>query len=147
MTPFSYIKYFLKAILGHSVIFAGIFALAVLGFSVFDGVRLGLRAMGASWWLLLILPTVAIIAAVRWEHHWLPDEELRKRWARSLVLGSLAVALLLSWLMPSAPPPTRETGAPPASRVVASAESNPKPATEPATARAPRPRLVGPRSR
>jgi hypothetical protein len=145
--PLSYLKYFFKAILGHSIIFAAIFALAVLGFSVFDWVRLGLRAMGAAWWVLLLLPTIAIIAAVRWEPHWFPDEELRKRWARSLVLGSLAVALLSSWFMPSVPPVAAASPTTPARSVVSPGGESTSPALEPAAASAPVRRPVGPRSR
>lgn len=145
MGPLSYLKYLLKALLGHSVIFAAIFALAVLGFSVFDWVRLGLRAMGASWWVLFILPTIAIIAAVRWEPHWLPDEELRKRWARGLVLGSLAVAFLSARFMPSAPPPEPDPVPPPA-RVAGPGADRSTP-DEPAAASSTRSRPIGPRSR
>lgn len=90
--------------------FAVLFSLAVAGFSVLGWVKSGLRAAGASWLVLLILPTLLIAILARKENEWIPDPQIRRRWARTLIFASLIAALGTRLLFP--PPPAPETDAP-----------------------------------
>ena len=95
---------------GQSVTFAALFALGLLGVSVLHVLRRMLHAMHAPWYLWLLLPFVIVSAAARWETRLLPDEDKRRRLARWLVFGSIALALLIAKL---APAPQSETTQPP----------------------------------
>lgn len=94
---------------GQSVTFAALFALGMLGFSVLHALRRMLHAMHAPWYLWLLLPFVIVSAASRWETRLLPDEAQRKRWARGLVFGSVALALLIAKFAPTPEPENRQT--------------------------------------
>jgi 4-hydroxybenzoate polyprenyltransferase len=85
-----------RAMRGQSVTFAALFALGTLGVSVLHVLRRVLHAMHAPWYLWLLLPFVIVSVAARWETRLLPDEAQRKRWARGLIFGSLALALLIA---------------------------------------------------
>lgn len=103
MTPVS-ILWFWRGLKGHSITFAALFASVVLGASIAGGLRHLLSALGVHWLYVLILPTVLFAWTSRREALWLPDERKRRLVARSLLLGSLALALLFAWLRPAPPP-------------------------------------------
>jgi len=110
VNPFSALSWIWKALRGHSVTFAALFALAVAGVSVLGWVKAGLRAAGASWFMLLIIPTVLIAVLAKKETDWIPEQEVRRRWARSLVFASLLAAIATRLIFP--PPPAPESTAP-----------------------------------
>lgn len=97
-----------KALLGKSVIFAGLFALTLMGLSVLGWLRWALASLGVHWLALLVVPSLLIMAAVRKEKEWWPDEAERKKWARGLVFGSLIAAVLAAFLFPAPPQPVEE---------------------------------------
>lgn len=101
MNPISAVTWSVRALRGHSITFAGLFASAVLGLSVVAGFRHLLSRLGAPWYLLLILPFVAVGYVARKEAEWLPDLAQRRRWARRLLWGSIVLALLLALLRPA----------------------------------------------
>lgn len=94
-----------RALRGHSVTFAALFAFSVLGISAVHVLRQALGALGAPWLLLLILPIVLVSTVARRESEWMPDEEQRKRWSRRLVFGAIALSALLALLAPKPTPP------------------------------------------
>ncbi len=105
MNPLSFFSWMWKALLGRSVVFAGLFALTLMGLSVLGWVKWGLSSMGVHWLALLIVPSLLIAAAARKEKEWIPDEAERKKWARGLVFGSLIAAVLAAFLFPKPPSP------------------------------------------
>lgn len=107
MDRFSLVPWIWRALRGHSVTFAALFALSILGVSVIGGFRHLLRELGLPWIFLLIIPAVVIAVVARKEKTWLPDPEKRRRWARGLVLGSIAAAMVIAKLTPERPAPAR----------------------------------------
>jgi hypothetical protein len=61
---------------------------------------------------LLVGPTLALALLVRKEPEWIPDEQVRRRWAQGLVVGSVLAALLASFRLEAAPEPARSPEAP-----------------------------------
>lgn len=112
MNPFSAISWIWKALRGRSVTFAVLFALTLAGFSVLGWIKAGLSAAGASWLVLLVFPTILLMILARKETDWIPDEDVRRRWARGLIFGSLFAALATSLLLPSPPEPENPARAP-----------------------------------
>lgn len=47
---------------------------------------------------MIILPVVLFGLLAKWEEQWVPDERKRKLWARSLIAGSIVVAILIAGL-------------------------------------------------
>lgn len=112
MNPFSFFTWMWKALLGRSVIFAGLFALTMMGLSVLGWLKWGLKAVGVPWLLLLVVPSVVLMWAAKREKEWWPDEAERKKWARGLVFGSLIATVLAAFLFPAPPRPAAERPAP-----------------------------------
>jgi hypothetical protein len=48
------------------------------------------------WVFALVLPGLLFSWLAKREEKWLPDEAVRKRWARGLILGSLALAIVIA---------------------------------------------------
>ncbi len=113
MNPWSGTSWLWRAWRRHSVTFAALFALSVLGISVLGTLRHLLYRLGAPWYLLLIAPFLLLALLSRKEVEWIPDPEDRRIWARRLVLGSLGLMLLLAWFAPRKPPPTAPEPRPP----------------------------------
>jgi phosphotransferase system glucose/maltose/N-acetylglucosamine-specific IIC component len=95
------VLWFWRGLKGHSVTFAALFASLVLGLSISGGVYRLLTALGVHWLYVLILPTVLFSWTNRREPQWLPDVRTRRLIARSLLLGSLALAVAIAWLRPA----------------------------------------------
>lgn len=104
MNPLSAVTWSWRALRGHSVTFAGLFACGVLGISVMTTFRAVLRRLDAPWqaWLLLPMAVVALLA--KKETEWWPDPEVRKAWARRIFFGSIVAAILLAIMRPEPPP-------------------------------------------
>lgn len=103
-----------KALRGHSVTFAVMMACALLGVSVLRALRQGLGALHVPWLATLLLPAMLIGLLAKKERTWIPDEGKRKRWARSIVGGSVVLAIVIALLTPDpvAAPRNDETSSP-----------------------------------
>lgn len=104
MNPVSGVSWLWRAWRGESVTFAALFASSVLGLSVLGALRHGLSRIGLPWYVWLVVPFFAVSFLARKEKEWIRDETVRKKWARWLVLGSIAGAVLIAWLTPARPP-------------------------------------------
>lgn len=103
VNPVSVAAWSWRAMRGHSVIFASLFASAVLGLSVISGFRYVLTRLGAPWYAWLLVPIVVVGYCAKKEHEWIPEPERRRIWARRIVFGSIVLSLLIAWATPSAP--------------------------------------------
>ena len=92
--------WFWRGLKGHSVTFAALFASLLLGVSIADGVRHLLSMLGVHWLYVLILPAVLFGWMAKREPQWFGDEPKRRRIARSLLVGSIVLAVLIAWLRP-----------------------------------------------
>ncbi len=110
MNPISAATWFWKALRGNSVTFAVLLACALLGVSVLRLVKEGLYAVGTPWWLVLIIPSVLIGVLAKKEAVWIPDEGLRRRWARGLVIGSVVLSVLMAFFKPTPASPPADQG-------------------------------------
>lgn len=108
MNPVSGVSWVWRAWRGRSVTFAALFATSLLGVSVLGVLRQGLSRIGVPWWGWLIAPFFVVSFLAKKEAVWIPDEAVRRKWARWLVLGSIAIALVIAWFAPK--PPPVETG-------------------------------------
>lgn len=89
-----------KALRGHSVTFAVLLAAALLGISIVKCFKTALHAVGAPWLAGFLLPALLIGFLARHEATWWPEEARRKFWARSIVVGALLLAAIISTLKP-----------------------------------------------
>lgn len=94
LNPFAALSWSWRALRGHSVTFAVLFALGVLGVSVIGEFRGALGRLGAPWYAWLLVPIFAIAYFAKKEMEWLPELKQRKRWARGLFFGSILIAIL-----------------------------------------------------
>lgn len=90
-----------RALRGHSLTFAGLFACGVLGLSVMRGFRHLLGELGAPWYAWLLVPAIAVGYLARKETEWLPELTERKKWARRIFFGSIVAAILLAKAFPA----------------------------------------------
>lgn len=87
-----------RALRGHSVTFAALFALALLGVSTLAVFRQVLERLGAPWYAWFLVPIIAIAYLARKESEWLPDPVTRRRWARGVFFGAILLSLLMAKL-------------------------------------------------
>jgi hypothetical protein len=92
-----------RALRGHSLTFAGLFACGILGLSALTGFRHILSKLGAPWYAWLLVPMIAVAYLARKEAEWLPDLAERKKWARRIFFGSIVVAIVVAKLSPNRP--------------------------------------------
>jgi hypothetical protein len=100
MNPFGSVLWLWRAVRGHSVTFAALFASAVLGFALDAMIRRILFAAYVPLFTAFLIPAVIIAILAKKETRWMPDPVLRRRIALGLVVGSLLVAGLgrtLGW--------------------------------------------------
>lgn len=100
LNPFAAVTWSWRALRSHSVTFAALFALGILGLSVVSSFRHLLARLGAPWYLWLFVPMLAVGYCAKKEAEWLPDVAMRRAWARRLFFGSIALALLLAFFGP-----------------------------------------------
>ncbi len=98
LNPFSAVSWSWRALRGHSVTFAALFALSLLGFSAIAAFRHVLARLGAPWYLWLLAPILAVGYLSKKELQWLPDPAQRRQWARALFFGSIVLAILIAKL-------------------------------------------------
>lgn len=97
VNPFA-LNWLWRGFKGNSVTFALLFACLVLGWSVTGSLWFFLRNLGVHWIFALVIPGLFFSWLAKREEKWLPDEAVRKRWARGLIIVSLALALLIAWV-------------------------------------------------
>lgn len=104
-----------RALRGHSVTFALLFASTLFGLSVIASFRHLLGLWGAPWYVWLLVPIIAVGYLAKKEVEWMPDPETRRKWARRIFFGSIAVALVIGFFRPE--PKTEAETAPAAPAV------------------------------
>lgn len=92
--------WFWRGFKGKSVTFAALFASLLLGASIAGGFQKLLAALGVHWLYVFLIPVFLFSWLNKREPQWLPDEGKRKLYARSLIIGSIMVAILIAWLRP-----------------------------------------------
>jgi hypothetical protein len=97
VNPFA-IAWLWRGFKGNSVTFALLFACLVLGWSVTGSLWFFLRQHGVHWLFALVIPGLCFSWLAKREDRFIPDETKRKLWARGLIMGSILVALLITWI-------------------------------------------------
>jgi hypothetical protein len=97
VNPFA-LSWLWRGFKGKSVTFALLFASFVLGWPISGAVGHLLARLGVHWLYALIIPAFFFMWLAKREDRFIPDEAKRKLYARSLIAGSMAVALLIAWL-------------------------------------------------
>jgi hypothetical protein len=92
--------WFWRGLKGNSVTFAALFASVLLGASIAGGFKHLLASLGVHWLYVILIPIFLFSWLSKKEPLWLPDEAKRKLYARSLIAGSIVVAILIAWLKP-----------------------------------------------
>lgn len=106
LNPLAAFSWTWRALRGHSVTFAALFALGLLGISLLSEFRHLLTQLGAPWYAWLLVPIFAVAYFAKKETEWLPDLKKRKRWARGLFFGSIVIAVLIAKFGPRKQPAT-----------------------------------------
>lgn len=104
VNPFSAVTWSWRALRGHSVTFAGLFACGILGLSLLSRFRHLLADVGAPWLVWFIAPIVLVAVIARKEATWLPEPDRRRKWARRIFFGSIVLAVALAYFRPEPPP-------------------------------------------
>lgn len=90
------VSWFWKGLRGHSITFSALFASFVIGWSVADLIRLALARLGLHWLFVFVLPIVLFGWLSAREVQWVPEQDRRRVIARSLLFGSLALAVVIN---------------------------------------------------
>ena len=98
LNPVTALTWSWRALRGHSVTCAALFALGLLGLAVIPMLRHLLSRLGAPWYVWLLGPALAVAYCARKEVEWLPDAGARRRWARGIFFGAIALAALIAKL-------------------------------------------------
>ncbi len=85
-----------RGLKGYSVTFATLFASVLLGASIAGGFQKLLASLGVHWLYAILIPVFLFSWAAKKEPPWLPDEAKRKVWARSLIAGSIVLAIVIN---------------------------------------------------
>ncbi len=97
LNPFA-ISWLWRGLKGNSVTFAALFASLLLGASIAGGFKHLLATLGVHWLYAILIPVFLFSWLSKNEPRWLPDETKRKLYARSLIAGSILLAILITWL-------------------------------------------------
>lgn len=97
MNPFA-ISWLWRGFKGNSVTFAAMFASLVLGASITGGFTRLLTSLGVHWLYVMILPMFVFSFLAKKEPQVIPDENKRKLYARSLIVGSILLAIVIAKL-------------------------------------------------
>jgi ATP/ADP translocase len=97
VNPFA-ISWLWRGFKGKSVTFALLFASCLLGWPISGQVGRLLARMGVHWLYVLILPGLFFMWLAKRESRLIPDEAKRQLYARSLIAGSIVIAILVAWL-------------------------------------------------
>lgn len=85
-----------RGLKGHSVTFAALFASVLVGASIAGGFKSLLAALGVHWLYVILIPIFLFSWLAKKEPQWMPDERKRRFWARSLIAGSIVLAILIN---------------------------------------------------
>jgi 4-hydroxybenzoate polyprenyltransferase len=85
-----------RGLKGYSVTFATLFASVLLGASIAGGFQKLLASLGVHWLYVILIPVFLFSWLAKKEPQWLPDEAKRKVWARSLIGGSIVLAIIIN---------------------------------------------------
>jgi hypothetical protein len=94
----SAISWLWRGFKGNSVTFALLFSCLVLGWSVTGSIWFFLRSAGIHWLFALVLPALFFGWLAKQESRVIPDEAKRRLYARSLIVGSLVIAVVIAWI-------------------------------------------------
>jgi hypothetical protein len=111
VNPLSAVVWSWRTLRGHSITFAVLFGSSLLGVSIVSLFRHWLSRTGAPWYLWLAVPAIIVGVLAKKEPTWVPQPEERRKWARRIFFGSIALAALLAFVRP-APPPDPDRKAP-----------------------------------
>lgn len=78
--------------------FALLFATFMLGWPLSGQVNRLLDRIGVHWLYAMILPALFFMWLAKREAQVIPEETKRKLYARGLIAGSIALALLIAWV-------------------------------------------------
>lgn len=90
------VSWFWKGLRGHSITFSALFASFLIGWSLADIVRQAMARLGVHWLFVFVLPILAFSWLSAREARWMPDEKRRRTIARSLVFGSIGLAIIIN---------------------------------------------------
>jgi hypothetical protein len=90
------VSWFWRGLRGHSITFSVLFASFVIGWSVADLIRLGLARMGVHWLFVFLVPAVLFGWLSGREARWVPEQDRRRVIARSLIFGSIVLAIVIN---------------------------------------------------
>ena len=96
VNPFA-ISWLWRGLKGNSVTFALLFASLLLGASIAGGFQRLLALLGVHWLYAILIPIGLFWWLDKKEPTWLPDIGKRKLYARSLIIGSILIAVLVAW--------------------------------------------------
>ena len=85
-----------RALRGHSVTFAALFGLGLLGVSVIAKARELLIDLGAPWYAWFLVPLLGIAYLARKESEWMPELDTRRKWARRVFFGSILLSVAIA---------------------------------------------------
>ena len=97
VNPFA-LSWLWRGFRGKSVTFALLFASCVLGWPVSGAVGHLLVRLGVHWLYALILPAFFFLWLAKREDRLIPEPAQRQLYARGLIAGSIAGALVIVWL-------------------------------------------------
>lgn len=95
VNPFA-ISWLWRGFKGKSVTFALMFATFVLGWPISTEVNLLLTKIGVHWLYAMALPAVLFMWLAKRENRFMPEESKRKLYARTLIVGSLLLAVVIN---------------------------------------------------
>jgi hypothetical protein len=105
VNPISAVVWSWRTLRGHSITFAALFGLSILGVSIVSSLRHLLSRGGAPWFIWLGVPMVLVTILAKKETSWMPEPAERKKWARRIFFGSIGLALVIAYFRPTPPPP------------------------------------------
>lgn len=85
-----------RGLKGHSVTFSSLFASFILGVSIAGGFVRLLMSLGVHWLYVIVAPVFFFRWLNRKEPEWIPELDKRKRLARWILGGSIALAILIN---------------------------------------------------
>ncbi len=100
VNPFA-LSWLWRGFKGKSVTFALLFASCLFGWSIAGWVGHLLARLGVHWLYAMIIPAFFFLWLAKREDRYIPDEAKRKLYARSLIAGSIVLAILIAWLTPA----------------------------------------------
>lgn len=99
VNPFA-LSWLWRGLKGNSVTFAALFASVLLGASIAGGFRHLLSSLGVHWLYVMLIPIFFFSWMSKMEPQWIPDEGKRKLYARSVIVGSILLAIAIAKLRP-----------------------------------------------